>query len=200
MQLATGDRRPAYLTEIHAALTSLTEHDQARLGVIAGWKTAPHQLTCRQVEHTFRLITRALSKTEPDGAPSAGLQRLCDQLTEASIPEELKDASGSLAVDWTDVEAWSRPVPADSPRSGTDPRARGAHRNDNRKTRKEKMFFGSSLSAGVIPKHDNAPAVPDPARRIPAASSSHAPAAALAGVPASMPAGGVSLGDILADS
>ena len=70
MQLAAGDRRPAYLTEIHAALTSLTEHDQARLGVIAGWKTGPHQLTYRQVEHTFRLITRALSRTEPDGAPS----------------------------------------------------------------------------------------------------------------------------------
>src|SRR5262249_21949267 len=123
MQLATGDRRPAYLTEIHAALTSLTEHDQARLGVIAGWKTAPHQLTCRQVEHTFRLITRALSKTEPDGAPSAGLQRLCDQLTEASIPEELKDASGSLAVDRTDLDGWSAPARGSEP--GRRPRPGG---------------------------------------------------------------------------
>src|SRR5262249_20917700 len=142
MQLAAGDRRPAYLTEIHAALTSLTEHDQARLGVIAGWKTGPHQLTYRQVEHTVRLITRALSKTEPGGAPSAGLQRLCDQLTETSIPGELKDASSSPAVGWPDVEAWSRPVPADSPGTGTDPEARWGHRNVNRKIQEGEMFFG----------------------------------------------------------
>ena len=36
--------------------------DQARLGVIEQWKTGPHQLTYRQVEHTFRLVVRALSK------------------------------------------------------------------------------------------------------------------------------------------
>ena len=200
MQLAAGDRRPAYLTEIHAALTSLTEHDQARLGVIAGWKTGPHQLTYRQVEHTFRLITRALSKTEPDGAPSADLQRLCDQLTEASIPEEFKDASSSLAVDWTDVEAWSRPVPAGSPGTGTDTEARWGHRNVNRKIQEGEMFVGFYLSAAVMAKDDNGPAVPELARRITVASSSHDPAAALAGVLASMPAAGVSLGDILADS
>jgi hypothetical protein len=200
MQLAAGDRRPAYLTEVHAALTSLTEHDQARLGVTASWKTGPHRLTYRQVEHTFRLITRALSKTEPDGAPSAGLQRLCDQLTEASIPEAHKNGSTSLAVDWTDVEAWSRPVPAGSPGSGTDPEARWGHRNVNRKIQEGEMFFGFYLSAAVMTKDENGPAVPELARRITVASSSHDPAAALAGVLASMPAGGVGLGDILADS
>jgi len=200
MQLAAGDRRPAYLTEIHAALTSLTEHDQARLDVTAGWKTGPHQLTYRQAGHTFRLITRALSKTEPDGAPSAGLQRLCDQLTEASIPESHKNDSTSLAVDWTDVEAWSRPVPAGKPGSGTDPEARWGHRNVNRKIQEGEMFFGFYLSAAVMTKDENGPAVPELARRITVASSSHDPAAALAGVLASMPAGGVGLGDILADS
>jgi len=200
MQLAAGDRRPAYLTEIHAALTSLTEHDQARLGVTAGWKTGPHQLTYRQAGHTFRLITRALSKTEPDGAPSAGLQRLCDQLTEASIPEAHKNGSTSLAVDWTDVEAWSRPVPAGKPGSGTDPEARWGHRNVNRKIQEGEMFFGFYLSAAVMTKDENGPAVPELARRLTVASSSHDPAAALPGVLATMPAGGVGLGDILADS
>jgi len=38
-------------------------------------------------------------------------QHVCDQLLEASIPGALKNASTSLAVDWTDVEAWARPVP-----------------------------------------------------------------------------------------
>ena len=55
---------------MHEALTSLPEPDQARLGVIAGWKTGPHQLTYRQVEHTFSLVVKALSKEHPDGAPA----------------------------------------------------------------------------------------------------------------------------------
>jgi hypothetical protein len=80
---------------VHAALTSLPETDQVRLGVTAGWKTGPHQLTCRQVEHTARLIVRALDKDEPDGAPSQALQAACDQLLEASIP-----AGGALAGPW----------------------------------------------------------------------------------------------------
>jgi len=79
MMLTVADGRPAHLTRVHAALTSLPEADQARLGVTAGWKTGPHQLTYRQTEHTCRLITRALAKDEPDGAPSAPLQAACDQ-------------------------------------------------------------------------------------------------------------------------
>ena len=103
-------------------------------------------------------------------------------------------------MDWTDVEAWARPVPAGSPGTGTDPEARWGHRNVNRKIQEGEMFFGYYLSAAVMAKDDNGPAVPELARRITAGNSSHDPAAALAGVLASMPAGGISLGDILADS
>ena len=62
MLLTLDDRRPAYLTEVHAALTALPEPDQARLGVTETWKTGPHQLTYRQAGHTFRLAVKALSK------------------------------------------------------------------------------------------------------------------------------------------
>ena len=200
MMLALADGRPAHLTRALEALLALPEDDQKRLGVIEDWKDGPHQLTYRQVEHTFRLITRALAKTEPDGAPSAGLQQLCDQLTEASIPGAFKTASSSLAADWTDVEAWARPVPAGSPGTGTDPEARWGHRNVNRKIQEGEMFYGYYLSAAVMVADDNGPAVPELARRITAGNSSHDPAAALAGVLASMPAAGIGLGDILADS
>ncbi len=200
MHLALDDGRPAHLTRVHAALTSLPEHDQKRLGVIEDWNDGPHQLTYRQVEHTSRLITRALARAEPDGAPSPDLQHLCDQLLEASIPAPFKDASTSLAVDWTDVEAWSRPVPAGSPGSGTDPEARWGHRNVNRRIQEGEMFFGFYLSAAVMVKDEDGPAVPELTRRITVCSSAHDPAAALAGVLASMPAGGIALGDILADS
>lgn len=198
--LALADGRPAHLTRALEALLALPEDDQKRLGVIEDWKDGPHQLTYRQVEHTNRLIRNALAKAEPDGAPSQDLQQLCDQLTEASIPEALKDASSSLAADWTDVEAWSRPVPAGSPGSGTDPEARWGHRNVNRKIQEGEMFYGYYMSAATIVKDEDGPAVPELTRRITVCSSAHDPAAALAEVLASMPAGGVSLGDILADS
>ena len=200
MMLALADGRPAHLTRAHAALTGLPEHDQKRLGVIEDWKTGPHQLTYRQVEHTNRLITRALAKTEPDGAPSHGLQHVCDQLTEASIPAGFKNASTSLAADWTDVEAWARPVPHEAAGTGTDPEASWGHRNVNRKIQEGEMFYGYYLSAAVMVKDDNAPAVPELARRITVANSAHDPAAALADVLTSMPAGGIALGDIIADS
>jgi hypothetical protein len=198
--LALADGRPAHLTRAHAALTSLPEHDQKRLGVIEDWKTGPHQLTYRQVEHTSRLITRALAKPGPDGAPSAHLQHVCDQLTEASIPGPFKDTSSSLAVDWTDVETWSRPVPAGRPGTGTDPEARWGHRNVNRKISQGEMFFGYYLSAAVMVADDNGPPVPELARRITVGNSSHDPAAALAAVLADMAAAGIGLGDIIADS
>jgi hypothetical protein len=62
------------------------------------------------------------------------------------------------------------------------------------------MFFGYYLSAAVMVRDENGPAVPELARRITVASSTHDPAAELAGVLASMPAGGIAAGDILADS
>jgi hypothetical protein len=112
MMLTLDDGRPAQLTRVHAALTGLPAADQERLGVIARWQTGPHQLTYRQVEHTFRLAAAALGKDEPDGAPSTGLQATCDQLLEASIPPEHAQLTSALAADWTDVETWSRPAPA----------------------------------------------------------------------------------------
>jgi hypothetical protein len=200
MLLALADSRPAHLTRVHAALLALPQADQKRLGVITDWKTGPHQLTYRQVEHTFRLIIRALAKQQPDGAPSDVLQQVCDQLTEASIPAAVKTASTSLAVDWTDVEAWARPVPADSPGTGTDPEASWGHRNVNRKIEEGEMFYGYYLSAAVMVHDEHGPPVPELARRITAGNPGHDPAAALASVLTTMPASGISLGDILADS
>jgi len=111
MMLAAADGRPAHLTRVRQALAALPEADQRRLGVLADWKGGPHLLTYRQAEYTFGLVIRALGKDRPDGLPSALLQRSCDDLLEASVPEGLKDSSRSLAVDWTDMESFSRPPP-----------------------------------------------------------------------------------------
>jgi hypothetical protein len=199
--LALADGRPAHLTRAHAALLALPENDQERLGVTEDWKDGPHQLTYRQVEHTSRLVKKALARPEPDGSPSPVLQRLCNQLTEASIPGQYKNATTSMAADWTDAEAWGRPVPADKPGTGTDPEARWGHRNVNRSIQEGEMFFGYYLSAAVMVAEEGGEPVPELVRRITAGSSAHDPAAALAAVLADMAAtAGVRLGDILADS
>jgi hypothetical protein len=199
MLLALAGRRPAHLTEVRTALTSLPGADQERLGVAVTWKTGPHQLTYRQVEHTCRLIIKALGKDTPDGAPSQALQSACDQLLEASIPPALKDASTALAGDWTDVEAWSRP-----PRHGATkcagPEAAWGHRNSNLPGPKGEMFFGYYLSAAVMTREENGPPVPELARRMTAASCDHDPVRALVPVLEKMPADGIPLGDLLTDS
>src|SRR6201986_4334106 len=102
MCLTQADGRPAHLTRVHQALTALGEDDQRRLGVITDWGNGPHRLTYRQTEYTFGLVADALGKDEPDGLPSQALQAACDDLLEASVPEEFTGASRSLAADWTD--------------------------------------------------------------------------------------------------
>ncbi len=99
MCLTQADHRPAHLTRVHQVLTGLPEPDQWRLGVITDWPNGPHQLTYRQTEYTFGLVTGALADDEPGGLPSRALQTACDDLLEASVRGEFTDASTSLAVD-----------------------------------------------------------------------------------------------------
>jgi hypothetical protein len=199
MLLALADGRPAHLTRVRQALLALPEADQERLGVLAAWHGRPHQLTYRQVEYTFRLASRALAKDTPGGAPSRALQSACDALLEASIPAECKQASTALAVDWTDIETWARP-----PRHGStacaDPEARWGHRNSNLPGPKGEMFFGYYLSAAVMVNEENGPPVPELARRMTLTGCGHDPVPALAGVLTAMPAAGIGLADIIADS
>jgi hypothetical protein len=199
MMLTLADRRPAHLTEVHAALTALPAADQARLGVTENWEAGPHQLTYRQAERTFGLVTAALGKDEPDGIPSATLTAALDDLLEASIPGEHKNASASLAVDWTDVESFSRP-----PRHGSsdcaDPEASWGHRTTNLPGPKGEMFFGYYHSAATMTREENGPAVPELTRRMTLSSCHADPVRAFTPVLTRMPQDGIALGDILADS
>jgi hypothetical protein len=199
MMLTLADDRPAHLTRVHAALTGLPAADQARLGVTEEWKDGPHQLTYRQVEHTFGLIAGALGKQQPDGAPSPELARTCDDLLEASIPAEHKNASSALAADWTDIEAWSRP-----PRHGStecaDPEASWGHRTTNLPGPRGEMFFGYFLSAATMTREEHGPDVPELARRMTLTSCKLDPVRALAAVLLQMAAAGIPLGDVLDDS
>jgi hypothetical protein len=199
MCLAAADHRPAHLTRVHRALTSLPEDERRRLGVIADWKHSPHLLTYRQTERTFGLVADALAKDEPDGLPSGPLQRACDDLLEASIAEELKDGSRSLAVDWTDLDSFSRPPPRGTS-DCADPEASWGHRKNNLLRSEDELFYGYYLSAAIMMPEENGPAVPELTRRATVSACRHDPVRAFAPVLTAMPATGIPLGDILDDS
>ncbi len=199
MCLTQADGRPAHLTRVHRALISLPEGEQRRPGVIADWKGGPHRLTYRQAEYTSGLVTGALAKDEPDGLPSPELQAICDGLLEASVPGQFKDASASLAVDWTDLESFSRPPPAKGGNCA-DPEASWGHRRNNLLRSQDELFYGYYLSAGTMEREENGADVPELTRRMTMCSCRHDPARALVPVLIAMPEHGVPLGDILADS
>jgi hypothetical protein len=199
MCLTQADHRPAHLTRVHQALTALSEDDQRRLGVITAWKGGPHLLTYRQTERTVGLVTDALAKDKPDGLPSGTLASICDDLLEASIPAAFKDASTSLAVDWTDMETFSRPPPANGG-DCADPEASWGHRRRDSPGPEDELFFGYYVSAGIMMPEENGPAVPELARRATLSSCRHDPVRAFVPVLTRMPAAGIPLGDILADS
>jgi hypothetical protein len=199
MCLTQADGRPAHLTRVHQALTALPEAEQQRLGVITGWKDGPHRLTYRQTERTFGLVTLALAKDAPGGLPSPALTGICGDLLEASIPDQFKDASTALAVDWTDVETFSRPPPHGT-RDCADPEAWWGHRSGGGPGQDSELFFGYYASAGTMMREEHGPPVPELARRMTVCSCDTDPARALVPVLTAMPAHGIPLGDILADS
>jgi hypothetical protein len=199
MLLALADHRPAHLTRVHQALTTLNENDQRRLGVVADWKHGPHRLTYRQTERTFGLVTGALAKDVPDGLPPDPLQRICDDLLEASLPDEFKNASSALAVDWTDVETFSRP-PSRGSSDCADPEASWGHRSGGGPGQDSELFFGYYPSAATMMREEHGPPVPELARRMTACSCRHDPARALVPVLTAITEDGIPLGDILADS
>jgi hypothetical protein len=199
MLIVLAGHRPAHLTRVHQALTTLPEDDQRRLGVLTGWKTGPHLLTYRQTERTSGLVADALAKDIPDGLPSARLQRLCDDLPGASIPGQFKDASTSLAVDWTDTETFSRP-PSRGTRDCADPEASRGHRSGGGPGQDSELFFGYYPSAATMMRDEHRPPVPELARRMTVCSCRHDPARALVPVLTAMPGDGIGLGDVLSDS
>ncbi len=127
MCLTLADHRPAHLTRVHQALTSLPEDEQRRLGVIADWKHGPHQLTYRQTGYAFALVAAALGKDEPDGLPTGPLRICCPAL--AWIwPGHIGDrAACGIAAGRADPASARWPgVPADG--SGAVPYAVGCRR------------------------------------------------------------------------
>ena len=197
--LTQAEHRPAHLSRIHAALVGLGDADRRRLGVVVDWKRGPHALSYRQVERTFSLVTSALGKGRGDGVPTQVLQGVLDALVEASVPDASKQASSSLAVDWTDVESFStRRTKPDG--AYADKEAAWGHRKGGGPGEKDELFFGYYLSLATMVGDEGAPVVPELVRRMHLTSCSHDPVPAMVHVLTQMAPAGVSLGDVICDS
>ena len=198
MLLALADRRPAFLTEVHRALTRLPEADQRRLGVLAPWKTGPHLLTYRQTERTFGLAAAALAKDEPDGLPSEPWPASATTCWKPASPISSK----------TPAPLWRWTGPTWKPSPGPRPR--------HQRLRRPRGLLGTPLRRRSRPgqravlrllrfrRHmmpeEHRPAVPELARRMTVCSCHADPARALVPVLTAMPGDGIPLGDILSDS
>jgi len=194
--LAASDDRPGHLTRAHAALSSLPAADRARLGVTAIWRTGPHPLTYRQVEHTNRTLRKMFAAECRDGRPGPLLSAVADALLEASIPKAYRDG-GDLAVDWTDVETFARP--GSGTRPSADPDASFGHRRGDAPGQEHEVFLGYYLQLATMVAAPGAPAVPELVRRMLLASCSVDPPQAFVPVLSCLWTSGVAPGDVLAD-
>jgi hypothetical protein len=214
--------RPAQLVSAHRTLCSLDFDEQLDLGVTVVRDGTCHQATYRQFEHAFSVMCGAV---DPSPVPSfkgvddiaraahlegarAGvdealaqetLARVVDALSEASVPDAYKDASSSLAVDWTDHETWSRPRKKDDPVPSNDPDASWGHAKRNAPGGKDGPFFGYYAQVATMVADEHGPPVPELIRRIAVHAPSFDPAKVMAGVLTSLAQSGVALGDVLAD-
>lgn len=196
--LALTDHRPAHLTRVHEALIALDVDDQHRLGVVVDWRTGPHPLTYRQIERTFGLVVDAMARDAAPGLPSDALSGVVDALMEASIPERYKQASSSLAVDWTDHETWG--LAPHTGQVGADPDASWGRRASHAIGVKDELFYGYHPQAATMVADEGGPAVPELARRLLVTTCAVDPPRALVAVLERMHRCGVALADLLSDS
>ena len=102
-------------------------------------------------------------------------------------------------MDWTDLESFSRPPPRGTS-DCADPEASWGHRKNNLRHDEDELFFGYYLSAAIMVPDEQGPPVPELARRMTLSSCRHDPVPAFTPVLTAMPAAGIPLGDVLADS
>ena len=127
------------------------------------------------------------------------LETVTDALIDASVPEVYKNASSSLAADWTDHETWSRPRPKDDPQPANDPDASWGHAKRNAPGAVDHLFFGYYAQAATMVKDDRGKDVPELVRGVVFLAPRHDPAAAMAEELLRRSRNGLSFNDVLAD-
>ncbi len=199
MLLAVADDRPAHLSRVHDALLALGAEERVRLGVVVSSRKGPHLLSYRQVEYTNSLVCSLLGKDVPDGGASALLEGLQGALLEASVPQWAKTLSSSLAIDWSDIESFSKPPPKKGGECA-DPEASWGHRRGKGPGQKDELFFGYYFSLATMVNDEGSPAVPELVRAMSLSSCWRDPVPIIVAVLEHLCTKGLSIGDVLVDS
>ena len=193
------DGRPAHLRRVHEALISLPDPDKARLGILAEGQGVTHLVTYRQVEYLNHLLGAVLAKSEPDGMASAGLQRLLDALIDASVPDAYRQASTSLALDWTDLASFAHPPGRNG--ISADPEAAWGHRRGGGPGEKSELFFGHYANLATMVREDDGGEVPELVRQMTLSACDHDPVpVATAALVSRFETGALLPGDVISDS
>jgi len=188
----------AFLTGVHEALCSLDDQARSRLGVITTKRGVSHLLTYRQIEYLAKLIATSLRNGVEDGLPQPALTRFLDRLVEASVPADYRQASRSVAVDWTDFQSFCHPPSKDG--ACADPEASWGHRSGGGPGEKSELFFGYFLTLFTMVKEESGPNVAELVRQMSLSSCRHDPVRVAATALEHRARSGVRLGDVLADS
>jgi hypothetical protein len=194
--LAIGDGRAGQLTRVHRALVCLPEPDMVRLGVTARWRSGWHELTYRQTERTFKVMTTVLCCK--GGSPGEALTGLVTSLVSSSVPARYEDASSSLAVDWTDQESWSRP-PTEKGGPCADPEASWGHRAGHAPGVTDELFYGYYLQLATMVNDTGGQDVPELVRAMLLTSCHLDPPQAFVATLERLAHSGTPLGDVLSD-
>jgi hypothetical protein len=197
LALGTGAKK-AHLVAVHLVLSGLDQADQLRLGVSVRWRSGEHLLTYRQLSYTFALLAAVLDNKGLDGTASSCAQQLHDALLEGSVPSRYKNASSSYAIDWTDLESFSRP-PLREGDPCCDPQAGWGHRRGDGPGQRDELFFGYFCSLMTMVKDEGGPELPELVRRMSLSSCSVDPVAAFVPVVTASASAGVVVLDLLAD-
>ncbi len=199
MLLCQADGRPAHLSRVHEALVSLQGADRARLGIVVEHKGRPHLFTYRQVEYLNHLLEKVLGKPIPDGLVTKRLRRLLDATLDASAPAIYKEASSSLALDWTDVASFTHPPGKDGP--SADPEAAWGHRRGGRPEREERALLRPLRQPRDDGERGGGAEVPELVREMTLSSCDHDPVpVAVEALTARLDTGALVPGNLLADS
>ena len=114
------------------------------------------------------------------------------------MPEEVKELTRSLTVDWSDHESFScPPSQKDGPCAGDE--TSWGRRKSHQPGTKDEVFFGYELQAATMMNEEHGLAVPELVRRMLLTSCHLDPPKAFAGVLRRMVDSGVALADVLAD-
>jgi hypothetical protein len=222
VMMALDSGRPAHLEAAHRALSSLELGDQLALKFAVTGNGECHVASYRQYEDTFSVMCEAIDPSPVPsfkGVPeheraahleatragvdassrSAALARVADALVEASVPEQHKSSSRSLAVDWTDHETWSRPRAKEDTQPANDPDASFGHAKRNAPGAQDCVFYGYYAQVATMVGDEGGPPVPELVRRIAVQAPRLDPAAIMASTLIRMATEGIELGDVLAD-